>query len=516
MKLWIKLAILLTVIINIIIQISIVVLTPKIEKYSTDFIGDKLKSIAASIAASIDGDEFNKLNIYDSTSINSSTYRKIRQTIDGTKANLELTEDRYSISILDKNSLAFGVVLKRVAYGKDSLQQLSDTGKKAVAQVYDRNKCVHTDKYSDRYGVWLSGFAPIYDSLKQISGIIQVDQTYESVKERIDEIDETIFYGRLLLFPVILLLSVVLANFFLSPIVKVKEGIQKIASGDYSSKLVIKSSGEIQQLINAAEILRSTILEQQEKIFNTIEELKSAKSKAESSDRMKSEFLALLSHEIRTPLNIILGNIEVLKLEMDEKVLEELNEITNEIKIGSDRLIRTVEMIVLYSELASDSYNKKERFVNINQMFFELSNSYKEEAVKKGIKILNECTAITGMIKADEKLIEEAIKQITDNAFKFTEKGEIHFCIFDMKENGINLVIKDSGIGISDDFMKELYKPFRQEDMRYSRRFEGNGLGLAIAKKCCDVNGFGLKINSKKNEGTVVEINIPREKFLTS
>ncbi|MDP2302830.1 MAG: HAMP domain-containing sensor histidine kinase [Ignavibacteria bacterium] len=494
MKLWIKLAILLTIIINIVIQVSIGVLTPKIEKYSTDFIGEKLKSIAASIAASIEGDEFNKLNIFDSTSINSSIYKKIQQTIDVTKTNLELSEDLYSISILDKNSLAFGVVLNRVAYGKDSLQQLSDAGKKAVAQVYDKRKCVHTDIYSDRYGDWLSGFAPIYDSSKQISGIIQVDQTYQSVKVRIDEIDQTILYGRLLLLPFTLLLSIILANFFLSPIVKVKEGIQKIASGDYSSKLEIKSSGEIQQLINAAETLRTTILDQQEKIFNNIDELKRAKSKAESSDRMKSEFLALLSHEIRTPLNIILGNIEVLKLEMDKKVLEELNEITNDVKYGSDRLIRTVEMIVLYSELASDSYNKKERFVNINQMFFELSNSYKEEAVKKSIKILNECTATTGMIKADEKLIEETIKQITDNAFKFTERGEIHFCIFDKNENGISLVIKDSGIGISEEFMKELYKPFRQEDMSYSRRFEGNGLGLAIAKKCCDANGFGLII----------------------
>lgn len=106
-------------------------------------------------------------------------------------------------------------------------------------------------------------------------------------------------------------------------------------------------------------MLCKTLFEQQQKIFGTIGDLENSKRKAESSDRLKSEFLALISHEIRTPLNLILGNVEIIKMELDSAKLESLTEFTDEIQIGSDRLIRTIEMIVLYSELVSESYNTK-------------------------------------------------------------------------------------------------------------------------------------------------------------
>ena len=513
MKLWLKLTILLTIILNVVIEIGILTITPKIESYSINLVGEKLKSISASISAGIDGEQFKNLDIFDSTSTTNPEYVFVQKTIETAKENLELTHDIYSISILDNNSISFGVVLNKVSFGKDTLSLLNKTSKEAAIEVYQNKKCINTGLYTDKLGSWLSGFSPIFDNNKNVVGIIKVDQNYDTVKSKLTEINDQVFVGRIILFPITIFLSFLLANIFIAPITKVKKSILKISSGDYSENVQLKSSGEIKELIDASENLRKTIIEQQQKIFASIGELEESKNKAEASDRMKSEFLALLSHEIRTPLNIILGNIEVLKLEFNDDVLNELKEITDEIKFGSDRLIRTVEMIVLYSELVSDSYSKKERLLNINQMFFEISSSYKEESLQKGIKILNECTATTGMIKADELLISEAIKQITDNAFKFTESGEIHFCIFDKMEEGISLVISDTGIGISEEFMKELFKPFRQEDMSYSRKFEGNGLGLAISKKGCDINGFELKISSEKNKGTMVEINIPKDKF---
>ncbi|MEJ5351720.1 MAG: HAMP domain-containing sensor histidine kinase [Melioribacteraceae bacterium] len=513
MKLWLKLTIVLTILINLIIQIGLLVLQPKIKNFSEELLGDKLKSIAASIAASIDGNEFSQINIYDSTSLSTSIYQHIRQTIELAKQNLQLHNNQYSISILDKNSLAFGIVLTKMKDGKDSLMQLNKEGVAAALSIFENKQCIRTEPYNDRYGRWLSGLAPIFDKNNNVVGIIKVDQKYEQIQAAIDSINKEILTGRLILIPITILISIALSNIFLMPIVKVKDKIKKIAQGDYSEYNHIKAGGEVGELVDAAEVLRKTILEQQEKIFATIDELKRAKEKAESSDKMKSEFLTLISHEIRTPLNVILGSIELIKMEFDDEKLESLNDLSEKIKIGSRRLIRTIEMMVLYSELASGSYKTKFQYVNLLNIIDNIANEIEEEALKKGLQLKTDCAASTTIVLAEKFLLEEAIRQIADNALKFSDSGEIIFCLMENPNHGIKILVQDQGRGISKEFMTELFKPFRQEDMSATRGYEGNGLGLAIAKKCCDLCEFGLNIFSEKGKGTTVEINIPSSKF---
>lgn len=513
MKLWIKLSIILVIIINFVIEIGLLYITPKVEDFSVDLVGEKLKSIAASISASIDGNQFKEINIFDSSSVYSSSYQNTLKTIQQAKENLELSDELYTITILDRNSISFGVVLNRITSSKDTLQEISPLARKTIEKVYQEKHCEYTPMYEDKYGSWLSGFAPIYDDEKNVVGVVQVDQSFEDVLNRISEINNPIQIGRLYSIPLTLIVSILFAAIFVRPIRKVKEKITRIADGDYSESEIIKSGGEVKELVTAAENLRTTILEQQNKIFQSIEELKSARDKAQASDKLKSEFLAVISHEIRTPLNVILGNIEVLKYELTEDKIAELEDILLPIKQGSERLIRTVEMMVLYSELSSKSYTKREEYFDVNNLFFNTIENYRKLADEKGIKIKFDCATTTGMIKADERLLEEAINQLADNAVKYTQNGEIIFCVKKLNDSGIKLIFNDTGTGISNEFMREVFKPFRQEDMSYERRFEGNGIGLALAKKCCDLNGLDLKIESEKNKGTLVEIIIPQDKL---
>lgn len=513
MKLWIKLTVFITIAVNLIIQLALLMILSDFKENSYTLIGEKLKSVASTSALSIDGDEFQKLDFTDPLVTQSPIFNRIREKLKQTKDNLELKEDIYTLSSFNNNKVLFGVMTNPRPFTGDTLYLINKTALKAFVDAYFNNKCVYTELYEDQFGEWISGLAPILNSENQVVGVVQVDNSDETVSQKISVIENRIMWFRIILFVITVIFSFAISKYFVRPINHIVSIINNVVNGNYSEMKKIKAGGEIKELLNSAENLRVTILEQQNKIFNTIKELRNAKEKLETSDKMKSEFLALISHEIRTPLNVILGNIEILKLEMDEQAIEELSDITVAIKEGSTRLIRTVEMLVLYSELISGSYKKNETYVNVNNIFFDLTSKYIDEVNKKGIKIHYECTTVTGMIKADQRLLEETITQLTDNAVKFTESGEIHFCVFDKKEAGISLVFEDTGIGISMEFIDELFKPFRQEDMSYERKFEGNGMGLALAKKCCDFNGFDIKIDSEKNKGTVVEVIIPKEKL---
>jgi len=515
MKLWIKLALVIFVITNVVIEIVLFVVKPQVKEHLISLLGEKLKSTAAASAVAINGDEFKKLNFSDPSIINHPAYLHIKNQLSKTKFNLGLKEDIYTLTLINNNTALFGVTTNPKSYSGDTLHLQNNIPREALIESYSRNKCIYTKLYDDQYGTWISGMAPILDSYGKVVGVVQVDNSLRTVQASLSQIDKSILIIQLLFIPVTIFLSITIGMYFTKPIKEAKKRIDKISSGDYSENVNINARGEIKEILSAAENLRITILEQQEKIFTTLFELRNAKQKAEASSRMKGEFLALISHEIRTPLNIILGNLEVLKYEFEGEKLMEVEEITDSVKLGSLRLIRTVEMIVLYSELASGSYIKTEKIVNVNNLFFSLVDNYKKIADEKGLQLNSDCMATTGVIKADERLLGESLTQLIDNAVKFSTGGSITFCIA-KKNEGIKILIMDNGIGISKNFMTDLFKPFRQEDMSIARQFEGNGLGLAIVKKCCELSGFELKIESEKNKGTTVEVYIPKEKLFNA
>ena len=186
---------------------------------------------------------------------------------------------------------------------------------------------------------------------------------------------------------------------------------------------------------------------------------------------------------------------------MNEFIDKEISESFDIMNRAGNRLIRTIDLILGMSELQTNSYEMNESEINLNKDIIEnILIEKSKTASKKKIDIKTNFNDEL-IINADENSVYQIFENIIDNAVKYTDNGEIQ--INTRIENSIKTVeVIDTGIGISNEYLEKLFQPFTQEEQGYCRKFEGNGLGLALVKKYCEMNNAEIKVVSKKGLGT--------------
>ena len=230
-----------------------------------------------------------------------------------------------------------------------------------------------------------------------------------------------------------------------------------------------------------------------------------ALDKAKESDRLKSAFLAQMSHEIRTPLNVILASIPILSDEIggdDEDILT----IIQSVDSAGRRLHRTIDMILSLSAIQSGNYKPDfETFDPVIELK-ELSGEFKTLANEKGLNLIFENTCSNSLINADKYTVNHIFQNLIGNAMKYTHQGYVKVLIADVDENNILVKIEDTGIGMSVEYINDVFSPFSQEDAGQKRNYEGNGLGLALVKKYVELNKASIEVQSEKNKGSIFSV----------
>jgi len=241
-------------------------------------------------------------------------------------------------------------------------------------------------------------------------------------------------------------------------------------------------------------------------------ELISAKEKAEESDRLKSAFLAQMSHEIRTPLNVILTAMHIINDDLGNAD-DDTKAILDSVSSAGKRLQRTIDLILNISALQSGSYELENQKIDLDVELETLVEEFETLTKEKNLQISYLNKAKRTKIVADHYSITQIFQNLIGNAVKYTLKGSVEVVLEELNNDKLQVIIKDTGIGISKEYISKLFAPFSQEDVGQKREFEGNGLGLALVKKYVEINNADILVESEKEKGSTFTVIFNKKAF---
>jgi len=233
-----------------------------------------------------------------------------------------------------------------------------------------------------------------------------------------------------------------------------------------------------------------------------------AKERAEESDRLKSAFLANMSHEIRTPMNSIMGFISLMQ--QPGVTNEEQAEYYKSVKSGSERLLNTINDIIELSRIDSGEMIVNNMEIDASELYFSVYTLFAREANGKKLELVN-CFPKTSdqiLLYCDKYKLHSVLTNLLKNAVKYTHQGTVEVGCTQVGDN-IRFYVKDTGIGIPDDRLKDIFERFVQVDGSNTRAYEGSGLGLSLAKAYVEMMGGSIWVESTLKEGSTFFFDLP-------
>lgn len=246
------------------------------------------------------------------------------------------------------------------------------------------------------------------------------------------------------------------------------------------------------------------------------------------ANQLKSEFLANISHELRTPLNGIIGSLQLICdgfCDSREEEIDFLKQANN----SAIHLLRIIDDILDIRRIDLGTLSVMLEDVNIIKLLQETVDSFREDIEKKSLLLKLNISEQLIIVYADKKKLKQVFENVISNAIKFTEKGSINVSIGHkynesiiskntnnlvdyqgQKVNEVLVTIQDTGIGINLEQQDKLFQPFVMVDGTKTRKFGGNGLGLAISRSLMEMMNGSIKLSSEGiNQGTTVHITLP-------
>ena len=236
-----------------------------------------------------------------------------------------------------------------------------------------------------------------------------------------------------------------------------------------------------------------------------------ARHVAEEANRAKMEFLAVMSHELRTPLNAIAGYAELIDLGIHGPVTSEMRTAIGNIQRSQRHLLGLIDEVLTFARLDSGRSQFHLTAVDADVVVRDVEPLVRPQMTERALDHVHEASPRPAIACADRERVEQIVVNLLSNAIKFTEPGGRITTSVSATEKAVMIRVGDTGIGIAEDKLMDIFEPFVQADATLTRTRSGAGLGLAIARKLATAMGGDLTVESRVGTGTTFTLSLPRD-----
>jgi signal transduction histidine kinase/DNA-binding response OmpR family regulator len=373
-----------------------------------------------------------------------------------------------------------------------------------------------TDLYEDNQGIWISAAAPILREDGSVAAILQADRSVNFFYQEARRQAGTILAWAAASAALAILLALLLARGLVRPVRRLLQATMYFAQGQLDHRVVLRRDDEIGDLGTSFNRMAMQLQNSYASIEAQKEELIHAYHEAQAANRAKSEFLATMSHEIRTPMNGIIGFNQLL---LESELTEEQRSYGELVHQSASSLLAIINDILDLSRIEAGKCELDHAPFDLRAVAEGIMDLLAIEAHKKGLEIavwVDE--SIPTVVNGDANRLRQILLNLTGNAIKFTQKGEV---VLEIKRPAgdskmdvplLRFEVRDTGSGIDLKAQQRLFQPFTQADSSTTRRHGGTGLGLAISRRLVELMGGEIGLKSAPGKGSTFWFTLPLAK----
>jgi signal transduction histidine kinase len=397
---------------------------------------------------------------------------------------------------------------------QDVIQRIRAAQGEALTAVADIANLLRDGKVNEAMGLQTSKGYPLYE---QIAGL--VDQIVNAEQSKMAGLRASVAAAtqrtqRLMAGFVIssillaLLLGFVISWSFILPVREAHGFVTEIAKGNFQATIQVPNRDEFGDLADRMNQMGRELHDLYGKQRAAAQELQVLNARLTEASKAKSEFLANMSHELRTPMNAILGFVEMMLDDIYGEVPSHLREPLIDVQVNGKHLLNLINDVLDLSKIEAGRMELVLGDYSVQDVVETVRTSLQSLALEKGLGFVAAAEDDIPLAFGDGRRITQCLMNLVGNALKFCKRGRVAVWV-ERKGDDLLYHVSDTGIGIPQEEMKNIFTEFKQVDTAITREFSGTGLGLNITKKFVEMHGGRIWVESELGKGSTFFFSIP-------